>query len=212
MVVILKPLYNCLLETRWIKGSGKRAAAAPLVIFLLVIAIPVFFIISAAIPQVASLFTNMELDGLDISPQTIITWLKITIQQIACEGFRLDESNIGENSQTAPSSLASWLGQIAIRLGQSLPRIFTNGLIILAIIVVLLPVFRRPGKQDVMEIIPFPEEITQLFLDKFHLLIVAMFKGTFIIAFVQGDVMGLVFWLAGVQYRCLYQIYAAFRP
>ena len=30
MVVILKPLYNRLLEARWIKGSEKRAAAATL--------------------------------------------------------------------------------------------------------------------------------------------------------------------------------------
>jgi predicted PurR-regulated permease PerM len=210
MVVILKPLYNRLLAARWIKGSEKRAAGTTLVIFLLVIAIPVFFIISAAVSQAASLFTNMELEGLDISPQTVISWVETTIQGIAGEGFQLDESNIGENIQAALSSLASWLGQIAISLGQSLPRIFTNGLIILVIIVVVLPIYRRPGKQDVMEIIPFPEEITQLFLDKFNMMIVAMFKGTFIIAFVQGAVMGLVFWIAGVQYTMFLTIISMF--
>ena len=39
VVVILKPLYNRLLDTRWIKGNEKRAAAITMVIFLLLIAI-----------------------------------------------------------------------------------------------------------------------------------------------------------------------------
>lgn len=210
LIVILKPLYNRLLAARWIKGSEKRAAAATLVIFLLVIAIPVFFIISAAIAQAANLFTNLELEGLDISPQTIISWVEATIQGIAGEGFQLDDSDLGESIQEALSSLASWLGSIVISLGQSLPRLFTNGLIILVLIVVLLPVYRRPGKQDVMELIPFPEEITKLFMDKFNMMITAMFKGTFIIAFVQGAVMGLVFWIAGVQYTMFLTIISMF--
>jgi predicted PurR-regulated permease PerM len=42
MVVILKPLYNRLLKVRWIKSSERRASAVTLVIFLLLIAIPIF--------------------------------------------------------------------------------------------------------------------------------------------------------------------------
>jgi predicted PurR-regulated permease PerM len=210
MVVILKPLYNRLLEARWTKGSERRAAAATLVIFLLLIAIPIFLIISAAISQAADLFTNLELEGVDLSPQAIFASLETALQQVAGEGFNLSELSIGENIQDALSSLASWLGQLVVNLGQSLPRLFTNGLIILVIIIVLLPIYRRPGKQDVMEIIPFPEEITQLFMDKFNMMIIAMFKGTFIIAFVSGAIMGLVFWIAGVQYTMFLTIISMF--
>jgi predicted PurR-regulated permease PerM len=145
-----------------------------------------FFIISAAISQAADLFTSLELEGLDFSPQAVLDWLESTLQQVAGKGFQLGEISLGENIQNALCSLASWLGSIAISLGQSLPRIFTNGLIILVIIVVLLPIYRRLGQQDVMELVPFPEEITQFFLGKFNMMIVAMFKGTYIIAFVSG--------------------------
>lgn len=210
MVVILKPLYNRLLESRWVKGSEKRAAAATLVIFLLLVAIPVFFIISAAISQAADLFTNLELEGMDFSPQAVFNWLESSLQKVAGEGFRISELSIGENIQQALASLAAWVGNLVISLGQSLPRLFTNGLIILVIIVVLLPVYRRPGQQDILEIVPFPEEITQLFIDKFNMMITAMFKGTFIIAFVQGAVMGLVFWIAGVQYTMFLTIISMF--
>jgi predicted PurR-regulated permease PerM len=139
LVVILKPLYNRLLAARWVKGNEKRAAAATLVIFLLLIAIPIFLVINVAITQAASLFTSLELEGLDFSPQAIIASLEAAIQQIGGEGIQLDEIRIGENIQEALVNLASWLGDVAISLGQSLPRLFTNGLIILVIIVVLLP-------------------------------------------------------------------------
>ena len=61
-----------------------------------------------------------------------------------------------------------------------------------------------------MELVPFPEEITQLFLDKFNMMIVAMFKGTFIIAFVQGAAMGVVLWIAGVPYTMFLTILSMF--
>ena len=102
------------------------------------------------------------------------------------------------------------MGNVAISLGQSLPRLFTNSLIILVNIVVLLPLYRPPGKLDVMEVVPFPEEITQLFVDKFNLMIVAMFKGTFIIALVKGVAIGLVFWIAGGPYTIFLTILSMF--
>jgi len=210
MVVIMKPLYNRLLAARWVKGNERRAAATTLVIFLLLIAIPVFFVINVAIAQAASLFTSLELEGFDFSPQAIIASLETAIQQIGGEGIQLDEIRIGENIQEALGSLASWLGDVAISLGQSLPRLFTNGMIILVLIVVLLPLYRRPGKQDILELVPFPEEITQLFMDKFNMMLIAMFKGTFIIAFVQGAVMGLVLWIAGVPYTMFLTILSMF--
>jgi predicted PurR-regulated permease PerM len=61
-----------------------------------------------------------------------------------------------------------------------------------------------------MELVPFPEGITHLFMDKFNMMIVAMFKGTFIIAFAQGAVMGVVFWIAGVSYTMFLTILAMF--
>jgi len=53
---------------------------------------------------------------------------------------------------------------------------------VLVILYVSLPRYKSPGKQEILEVVPFPTEITQLFLDKIDLMIKAMFKGTFVIA------------------------------
>jgi predicted PurR-regulated permease PerM len=48
--------------------------------------------------------------------------------------------------------------------------------------------------------VSFPPEITQLFLNKIDLMIKAMFRGTVVIAIVQGLAMGLVLLIAGVPF------------
>jgi len=87
-----------------------------------------------------------------------------------------------------------------VSLGRSLPGIFMNGLVVLVIVYVFLPRYKRPGKQDILDIVPFPPEITQLFMDKIDIMIKAMFKGNFVIAIVTGLTMGLVLWIAGVPF------------
>jgi predicted PurR-regulated permease PerM len=95
---------------------------------------------------------------------------------------------------------SAWLVNILVGIGQSLPRLFTNALVVLVVLYVFISRYKSPGKQEILEIVPFPTEITQLFLNKIDLMIKAMFKGTFVIAITQGLAMGLVFWLAGVPY------------
>ena len=57
---------------------------------------------------------------------------------------------------------------------------------------------------------PFPYEITQLFLDKIDIMVTAMSKGTFVIAIAQGTAMGLVLWIAGVPYVMFFTLLSMF--
>ena len=84
--------------------------------------------------------------------------------------------------------------------GRSIPGFFANGFIVLVLIYVLFPRFRGIGKNEIMEIVPYPPEITQFFLDKIDLMIKAIFKGTFVIAIVQCLAMSLILWEANVPY------------
>lgn len=210
LVVILKPLYNRLLKKKWVKGSESRATGATIIIFILLIAIPVFLIVGNAISQANKLFSGLDLEGTDFSLLGIINWLEETIQEIGVQGVQIDEVQLAETIQAAINGLADWLGEVLVTLGQSIPDFFINAMVVLVIMYVLLPRYKRPGKQDILEIVPFPPEITQLFMEKIDLMITAMFKGTFVIAIVDGAVMGLIFWIAGVPYVMFLTIISMF--
>jgi predicted PurR-regulated permease PerM len=200
LVIILKPVYNWLLNKRWINGSASRATAATMLIFILIIAIPAVLIVGGAISQAAQLFRGLDIEGLDFSLREMNLWLEKTIQTIVEGNVHLDEFRFTENLSQAIAWASNWVITILISLGQSLPRFFTNTLVVLVILYVFLPRYKNPDKQEILEIVPFPAEITQLFFDKIDLMIKAMFKGTFLIAITQGLAMGLVFGLVGVPY------------
>jgi predicted PurR-regulated permease PerM len=210
VVVIMKPLYNRFLVARWVKGNEKRATGATIVVFILVIAVPTFLIVGAAVSQAASLFSGLDIDGADFSLPSIIAWLEETIQEVGAGNIQLDEVQIAEKVQAAIHSVGAWLGELAVALGESIPKFLTSALIVLVLMAVLLPRYNRPGRQDIVELVPFPKEITQLYLDKINLMILAMFKGTFVIAIVQGGAMGVVLWIAGVPYTTFLTLLSMF--
>jgi predicted PurR-regulated permease PerM len=200
LVIILKPIYTWLLDKWGIRGSKSRATAITIIIFVLIIAIPAIIIIGGAITQAAYLFSGLDIEGLDFSGREFNVWIEQIIQTMVAGNINLDEFRFAENLSQAIAWFSQWLVSILVSLGQSLPRLFTNALVVLVILYVFLPKYKSPGKQEILEIIPFPPEITQLFMDKIDLMIKAMFKGTFVIAISQGLAMGLVFWVAGVPY------------
>jgi len=200
LVIILKPVYTWLLNKKGVNGRASRATAITILIFILIIAIPAAIIIGGAITQAVQLFSGLDIQGLNFSLREINVWLEKTIQALVAGSVHLDEFRFAENLSQAIAWLSQWLVNVLISLGQSLPRLFTNALVVLVILYVSLPRYKSPGKQEILEVVPFPTEITQLFLDKIDLMIKAMFKGTFVIAIAQGLAMGLVFWLAGVPF------------
>jgi predicted PurR-regulated permease PerM len=204
VVVILKPLYSWFLERKWIKGSENRATGATIITFVLVIAIPVVLIVGSAANQARALFSGLE--DADLSMGSIVSTIEDAVQGIAGEGFQIDRAQIAEIGQEVIQAIVVWFGDLVINLGASLPMFFTTVVIVLVIMAVLLPRYKRPGKQDVVDIIPFPEEITHLYLEKIDAMITAMFKGTFVLAIVQGLAMGVVLWIAGVPYVTLLTI------
>jgi predicted PurR-regulated permease PerM len=210
IVVILKPLYRWFLGKKWVKGSEPRAVGGTMLTFILVIAIPAVLIIGSAISQADKLFSGLDFEGLDLSLPGIITWIEDTLRGIGADGYKVDEVQITESLQGAFIAVIDWFGDVLISLGQSIPDFFMNTVVVLVIVIVLLPRYKRPGKQDILDLVPFPPEITQLFIDKVDMMITAMFKGTFVIAIAQGLAMGLVFWIAGVPYVMFLTIVSMF--
>lgn len=200
MVIILKPLYTWYLQRKWIRSSARRATAATIVSFILIIAIPAALIIFGAFSQASRLFNGIEFESIDLSTRGIINLIEKVMQAIGAGNIQLNEIQITETISRALAGISEWARGFLVNLGRALPGLFTNTLVILVIMYVLLPRYKSPDKQQIMDIVPFPPEITQLFIDKVDLMIKAMFKGTFVIAIAQGLAMGLVLWIAGVPF------------
>jgi len=210
VVIIMKPVYSWLLGKKWVQGSENRAAGVTVIIFLLVIAIPTILIVASAISQASRLFSGLGLEGIDITLSEIINWIESTLRAIGAGNIQIDPGKLMENIAQFLRLIASWLGTVLVSLGQSIPGFLTRGVILLVLLFVSLPKYKAPGKQEILDIVPFPSEITNLFLNKIDSMITAMFKGTFVIAIAQGSAMGLVLWIAGVPYVMFFALLSMF--
>ena len=210
VVVLMKPVYNWLLKKKGVKGKATRASGGTLLIFILAIAIPVILIIGGAISQANKAFESVQGADIELTPEGIIALVEDLLQDSGQEDVSVDQADITAMLQEAGAGLVGWVSEVIIGLAQSIPRFFTNTIVVLVLMFVLLPLYKNPGKDAVADIVPFPPEITHLFMDKSDMMIAAMFKGTFVIAIVSGLAMGIVFWIAGVPYVALLSIISAF--
>jgi predicted PurR-regulated permease PerM len=209
-VVVTKPIYNRLLKAKGINGNEGRAAGCTVLIAVLVIAIPLVLFLGGAINQAAKLFAGLGAEALNLSMDRVIVEVEGALQDLGLGEVPIDEGELAGTIEQAISGLAAALAQRLVSLGASIPVFITNVLIILIIMNVGLQRYKRPGNRDIIELVPFPPEITQLFLDKMDLMITAMFKGTYVIAIVAGLAMGIVLWIAGVPYVLFFTVICIF--
>jgi predicted PurR-regulated permease PerM len=195
-VVIMKPVFNWLLRKKWVRGRETWATGITLIILILAIALPFVLIIGSAISQANQVFDRLQDTGLDMTVEGIAAWVQDTFLETGGEEATVDEAEITATLQQAADAVLAWVQGAIISLGQSIPQFFTNAIVVLVLLFVMLPLYKRPGKKAVVDIVPFPPT--------------AMFKGTFVIAIVSGAAMGIVLWIAGVPYATLLAIISAF--
>jgi len=210
LVVIIKPLYNWFFKKKWVAGSANRATAVTIVTFLLLIALPLILFFWIAYGQAQELFT-ISISDESITTNTLITGAQEFLDTLAeGDGETIDLEEILNSLQDSLASFTSVLTDVLVGFAGWMIQFFTTAVIVLVLMMVLLPRFKTPEQDQMASIIPFPPDITNLYLDKIQLMIMAMFKGTFVIAFLQGLAMGIVFLIAGVPYVFLLTILSMF--
>ncbi len=198
-VVLIKPIYDWFMAKKWLRGRSNWAVTLTIVVAILLIAVPVVFFLSIAVNQATLLLDATRSPSSGFSPEELRQSISAFVNQVLnTEGIEIDEAVRRDWRQNLGAAISEWLGSVVAFIGQSIPTFLINSIIALAIIMVLLPRYREPNRSNIAAVIPFPPEITDLYLDKIQMMMRAMFLGTFVIAFAQGAAMGIVFWLAGV--------------
>jgi predicted PurR-regulated permease PerM len=197
MVVVLKPIYDFFLRRRWVKGSG-LATALTIVAFVLIIAIPIILLINVTVSQTKALVGGISLEGsvLEDVLADVVQWL----QQVPAVGdLEFDREGFLRGIRDLGSQVVSWLANLAVGLGTSLPDVLARLFLFFGFLVTLLPAYDRII-EGLQELIPLERPITETYLRKVTLMVKSMFMGMFVLSILQGLAMGVFYVLAGVPY------------
>jgi predicted PurR-regulated permease PerM len=201
MSIVLKPLYDRLLAA--FKGRSGLAVSITLLIALLVPITIAWFAGSLMLRQISSSAASAESSSTTttngstatVDTQAIVTDLGNLLEKLTASG-QVDKAKLQASVANAIAQTAKGIVSLITGIGFSLLNLFLTTIIFLMIVAPLLLNFDS-FISWIQQVSPFPVDITNVFFEKVRLMTLAMFASIFIIAILQGLVMGAFFWLGG---------------
>ena len=198
-VIILKPLYDRFF--RWVGGRAGLATMATLAVFFLAILVPLWLAGRVAANQFQQMAQDLEQPG---SVEQLSDALNTRLRSVLGPQAQLTPAQ-QEQIRAAATGVAKRAAAAVVNLGMSIPTMLASLFVFLGIVGVLLPTY-DDFVQRIKRLSPLDDAVDALFLRRIKLTVWAMFIAIFVIAVVQGLVMGLFIWFAGVPYAPLWTL------
>lgn len=205
-VVMLKPLYDWYLARKWVKERVRVATTLAIVSFFLLILIPIFIVGFLMFSQANDLLEQVKSSELEFSFENLLSTIDGFLRQVpALRDFEIDTEQLAQSLLDLAVAALSWLTSLAASLGTSLANIFIGGLIFLIILATLLP--NMDDLEDrIQRLSPMEVNITRIYQLKGRKMVASVIKGVFLLAVIQGLIMGVAYWLAGVPFTILWTL------
>jgi predicted PurR-regulated permease PerM len=210
IVVIFKPLYDRI--EKWVGGRKGLATTLTIVAMFLVVLIPVLFVINITVSQAAVLLADLRafVAGENTSFEIMIDQINEVIARVPYAAqYQIDEASVLEAVQNLAGPVTQFVASQAISVGSASVEWITNAIIFLSIVGTLFPTYDRT-LQFIRDLSPLPDDLDQIYIDRFVAMTKAMFKGILIIAVIQGVVAGVFMAITGTAYVFFLTLMAIF--
>ena len=186
-IIVLKPLYSRILKLNWIKNRARLSASLTLILAFILIIVPVYFLARVTLSQLADVLATIDLSIIE----------RLNLGTLVDAAVSEAEGVIDSGTVVVVQAVASF--------GSSLLVFFVDAMIFVIIFITLMPEFDNAVKK-IEDISPLGKEISQLYYKKTAAMISSLVKGMFIIAVLQGAIMGFFYFLAGMDLWFLFMI------
>jgi len=199
-VLILRPLYAWIGGRRRLEGHTSLAVTLTMLIAIIIIFVPLILLAILIINQAADLLETVKsVDGA-LYIETVVTELESVIRSVPIlSDVQFDEQQVTDFLTTQIIAILGWLAGLLKGLIGSLPSLFINGIIFLVMVASLLPAWDNLVIA-IEELNPLDISLSDLYVHKAVTMSMAMFRGVFVVAVVQSLIMGLIFWVAGIEF------------
>jgi predicted PurR-regulated permease PerM len=205
-VVLLRPLYVWLGKRKRLRDRTRLTTTVTILTFLLAIIIPLVVISIIFFGEVADFLEEVASLEIETSMTDLVQAVEDALQEVpALSDIELDEEEFVEFLQGVARGVLNWLSDLAISLGTSLPALFIGGIIFLVVLATLLPTFDELGER-VQELSPLDMNVSALYLHRANVMVVSVVKGVFLLAILQGLIMGVFYRLANVPFAMFWTL------
>jgi len=202
LAILFRPLH-----IRFLNLCGSRHSLASLLTILsiiLVIGVPIYFLGVLVANEAVQLYINLtQADAQSLASMQTLESLIAPLSQ-----FGIDTATALSKTIALGQSVVAEIGSYALDIG----RATLSTLISAAIMLYILFFALRDGDrimQRISNVLPLGDEKERLLFGRFVSIVHAMFKGTFIIAIIQGAIGGILFVVAGIPSAILWAVVMA---
>ena len=198
LAIMFASLYRRLLK--WMPRRRNLAAFATLLIIVVIVLIPLALIAASAFHEAANVYGRIQSGEIDLGRyQSQFTsllpgWLVDFFNRLELDNLTSVRERLSSALMTAGQRLASQ----ALNIGQSTAEFMVS----LFVMLYLLFFFLRDGDELVARIkraTPLPADQQSEIFGQVTATIRATIKGDIVVAFIQGALGGLIFWMLGIS-------------
>ncbi len=202
------------LNRRLIGAFGQRrnlAALATLLIILTLVILPLTLTAASLVQEATALYQRLESRELNFGTyfQEFLNALPAWATDLLSRFGLTDLSAMHDRLSTALVQASKYLASQAVNIGRGTANVVLN----LFLALYLLFFFLRDGgalSRRIRDAIPLRAEQKRALFTKFTIVTRAMFKGSLLVAAVQGALGGLIFWFLGIHAPVLWAVVMAF--
>ena len=203
VAILFYPMYEHLLK--WCKGRAWAAMFLSACGILLTFVIP-FAAAGVIAFQVISNFVG-KLETKNLASTISVPWIVVHVNRLLRHfphvTFRLTTGYLNTELQQAASWLGShWLGSLQ-NFGTALLTLVPATIMAIYVVAAIFRNYDKIG-DFLHRLSPLTDDIDRLYITRIKAMGLSMVRGTFVIALVQGLVVGVVLWICGLQYAAFF--------
>ncbi|GEM_PF-625498 len=209
---VFQPVYELFVRLVG-KWRGAPVTLTIITIFVVVL-VPVGGILSLAVQQALEFSADVSRLVAGVVEYPSLDDMLARVNQLLAglpfaQGFQLTPQGVYQALETAARAVATFLAETAISLSSASVDVIIGLVLYVSLLAALFPNY--PRLIDMLrKMSPLSDEMDEKYIRRITVITKSMARGMLVLALVQGLVMGLFFWAAGVKYALFWALASVF--
>ena len=200
LAIVFNPVQNKLLT---VIGNKTLASFLTLLTIVVVLFVPLWIVGGLVIEESISVYGRFSNGEVEVSQTSLVNQTVTALGYF--EKYGIEQEVIREKLTSFAQATSGWLAQQAIVFGQATFSVVVSFFLMMYVLFFLLRDGRAIGKA-VFHVLPLGDEREHGLFTNFSLITRSIFKGTLVIAVIQGTIGGILFWIAGIESVLLWAV------
>ncbi len=195
--VILAIVFNPV-QKKWLTVFKNKTLSSllSLLTIIVVLFIPLWTVGGLVVQESLQVYNRISNESIESSQTNLVNKTVIALSYF--ERYGIQQDTVKEKLTSLVQSTSGWFARQAVVFGQATFSVLISFFLMIYILFFLLRDGPSIGR-TISHILPLGDEREQGLFKNFEIIIRSIFKGTLVIAVLQGSIGGVLFWIAGIE-------------